>query len=482
MRRILYIALFALVPAFIGYTAYSDAREPNSAAVAVPGDMAAKGAKDSNSPDTYQQLALFSEVFERVRHDYVKEVPDKQLVEAAVNGMLSNLDPHSGYMNEEEFRDMQVQTKGEFGGLGLEVTTDNGVVKVVSPIDDTPAAKAGVQPGDLIIAIDQKPVVGLTLSEAVKMMRGKPQTKIILTLVRDKGEPFEVPLMRDVIKIKSVKYDRKGALDDIGYIRITQFTENTESGVRDAINSFQNGDKPVTGYVLDLRNNPGGLLDQAIGVGSLFIEKGKEVVSVKGRNPNENRSFVNDSEPFVKKEPPMVVLINAGSASASEIVAGALQDHKRALIMGQQSFGKGSVQTVTPVVSTGGAIRMTTAQYYTPSGRSIQATGIKPDIEVLPAKLEEIKAGLTLHEADFKNALANPNGTKQPANTSIVTNDMKERLKKLSEKGAKGSKSDKATPANDGDKAGDGDAKIGDPNDYQLIRALDMVHALALVK
>ncbi len=474
MRRIILTSVVTLVTAFASYTAYSYAREYTA-----PEPAPAKAAADDKGDDTYKQLALFSEVFERVRRDYVKEVPDKQLVESAVNGMLVSLDPHSGYMNEDEFRDMQVQTKGEFGGLGLEVTTDNGVVKVVSPIDDTPAAKANLKPGDLIVAIDQKPVIGLTLNEAVKMMRGKPQSRVTLSIVRDRGEPFDVPLTRDVIKIKSVKYDRRGQQNDIGYIRVTQFTEATETGVREALNNLQaNADKDnkaVTGIVLDLRNNPGGLLDQAIGVGSLFIDKDKEVVSVKGRNPTENRAFVNNGEPLAKKDLPMVVLINAGSASASEIVAGALQDHKRAVVMGVQSFGKGSVQTVMPVASTGGAIRLTTAQYYTPSGRSIQATGIKPDIEVLPAKLEEIKAGLTLHEADYKNALANPNGTKATPATPSVTDSLKEKLEKI---GKKGDKKDKAPPADDKDDQ----VKIGDPGDYQLARALDLVHGLALVK
>jgi carboxyl-terminal processing protease len=340
--------------------------------------------------DTYQQLNLFGDVFERVRADYVEKPDDKKLVESAINGMLSGLDPHSSYMDPKSFRDMQVQTRGEFGGLGIEVTMEDGLVKVVAPIDDTPAAKAGVMANDIITKLDDEAVQGLTLNQAVDKMRGPVNSKIKLTIVRKGADkPIEVTIVRDIIRVKSVRSHAEG--DDVGYIRITQFNEQTTDGLKQAINDLnsQLGADKIKGYIVDLRNNPGGLLDQAISVSDTFLDKG-EIVSTRGRNPEETQRF-NARPGDMAHGKPLIVLINGGSASASEIVAGALQDHKRATLIGTRSFGKGSVQTIIPLGAGNGALRLTTARYYTPSGRSIQAQGIKPDIEVLqdvPASLK----------------------------------------------------------------------------------------------
>ena len=338
----------------------------------------------------YRQLDLFGDVFDRVRSDYVEKPDEEKLVEAAINGMLQSLDPHSSYLNPKSFKDMQVQTRGEFGGLGIEVTMENGVVKVVSPIDDTPAARAGIMAGDLIVKIDGKPVRGMTLGQAVEKMRGKVGTPITVTIVR-KGvkEPFDVKIIRDIIRIRSVKHSIEGG--DLGYIRITSFNEQTQPGLEKAIADIKKklGDK-VKGYIIDLRNNPGGLLDQAILVADSFLERG-EIVSTRGRNPAESQRY-NARPGDLTDGKPVVVLINGGSASASEIVAGALQDHKRATIIGTRSFGKGSVQTIIPLGPRGGAIRLTTARYYTPKGRSIQAKGIVPDYVVEEELPPELKA------------------------------------------------------------------------------------------
>ena len=341
-----------------------------------------------NKSDTYKQLKLFGDVFERVRADYVEDVTDEELIEKAIRGMLAALDPHSNYMDTKSFKDMRVQTKGEFGGLGIEVTMENGLVKVVSPIDDTPAFRAGVQAGDLISHLDGDPVLGLTLNEAVEKMRGPVNTEIVLTIRRGTKEPFEIGITRDVIKIRSVRGRTEG---DIGYVRVTTFNEQTKDGLEDAIEDIQEelGDD-VIGYVLDLRNNPGGLLDQAIAVSDAFLHQG-EIVSTRGRETDDAQRF-NARQGDLADGRPVVVLINGGSASASEIVAGALQDHRRAIVMGTQSFGKGSVQTIIPL-SGQRAMRLTTARYYTPSGRSIQAKGIEPDIEVEPARVETIEGG-----------------------------------------------------------------------------------------
>jgi carboxyl-terminal processing protease len=337
-----------------------------------------------NSAATYKELNLFGEVFEKVRADYVDPVTDESLVESAISGMLTSLDPHSSYMNAKSFDDMRVQTRGEFGGLGIEVSMENGLVKVVSPIDDTPAARAGLKPGDLITHIDGKPVQGMTLPEAVEKMRGPINSDIRLTIRREGRDPFDVTLTRATIKIQSVRSHMEGG--DIGYIRITSFTEQTDVGLNKAMKSLKDksGDK-LKGIVLDLRNNPGGLLDQAVAVADAFIDKG-EIVSTRGRRAEDAQRY--DARPGdITGGLPMVVLINGGSASASEIVAGALKDHHRAILLGTRSFGKGSVQTILPLPGHG-AMRLTTARYYTPSGRSIQALGIEPDIIVEAAKIE----------------------------------------------------------------------------------------------
>src|SRR6187401_2686018 len=341
--------------------------------------------------DTYRQLNLFGDVFERVRADYVEKPEDTKLIESAINGMLSGLDPHSSYMEPKAFRDMQVQTRGEFGGLGIEVTMEDGLIKVVAPIDDTPAAKAGIMANDIITKLDDEQVQGLTLNQAVEKMRGPVNTKIKLTIMR-KGQdkPVEVSITRDVIRVRSVRSQVEG--EDIGYIRLTQFNEQTTEGLKKAIADIgaKISDDKLKGYVLDLRNNPGGLLDQAISVSDAFLQKG-EIVSTRGRNAEETQRF-NARAGDLTKSKPLIVLINGGSASASEIVAGALQDHKRATVIGTRSFGKGSVQTIIPLGSGNGALRLTTARYFTPSGRSIQARGITPDIEILQDVPEDLKA------------------------------------------------------------------------------------------
>ncbi|MDE2578046.1 MAG: S41 family peptidase [Hyphomicrobiales bacterium] len=357
--------------------------------------------------DTYRSLNLFGDVFEKVRADYVEKPDDKKLVEAAINGMLTSLDPHSSYMDAKSFQDMQVQTGGEFGGLGIEVTQEDGVVKVVTPIDDTPASRAGVLSGDFIVAIDGESVQGMTLNQAVDKMRGAINTPVTLTIVRGaKKDKQDIKLVRAKIVIQSVRSRKEG--DDVGYIRITQFTEKTYDGLKTAIHKFQQEmpqDK-FKGYILDLRNNPGGLLDQSIAVVNAFIDRG-EIVSTRGRNADETQRY--NARPIdMSKGKPVVVLINGGSASASEIVAGALQDHKRATILGTRSFGKGSVQTILPLGQNNGALRLTTARYYTPSGRSIQAKGIVPDIMVLQDVPDELKGkDDTKGEASLKGHLMN---------------------------------------------------------------------------
>src|ERR1051326_8438308 len=340
--------------------------------------------------DTYRQLNLFGDVFERVRADYVEKPDDSKLIESAINGMLAGLDPHSSYMEPKAFRDMQVQTRGEFGGLGIEVTMEDGLIKVVAPIDETPAAKAGILANDIITKLDDEQVQGLTLNQAVEKMRGPVNTKIKLTIMR-KGQDkaIEVSITRDVIRVRSVRSHVEG--EDVGYIKLTQFNEQTTEGMKKAIADIKAkvADNKLKGYVLDLRNNPGGLLDQAISVSDAFLQKG-EIVSTRGRNAEETQRF-NARPGDLTKSKPVIILINGGSASASEIVAGALQDHKRATVIGTRSFGKGSVQTIIPLGSGNGALRLTTARYFTPSGRSIQAKGISPDIEVLQEVPEELK-------------------------------------------------------------------------------------------
>ncbi len=377
--------------------------------------------------DTYRQLNLFGDVFERVRADYVEKPDDAKLIESAINGMLAGLDPHSSYMDSKSFRDMQVQTRGEFGGLGIEVTMEEGLIKVVTPIDDTPASKAGVLANDIITQLDGEQVQGLTLNQAVEKMRGPVNTKIKLTIMR-KGQdkPLEISLTRDVIRVRAVRSNVEG--DDVGYIRMTVFNEQTTEGLKKAIadiNAKVSDDK-LKGYILDLRNNPGGLLDEAIKVSDTFLEKG-EIVSTRGRNAEETQRF-NAHPGDLTKHKPVIVLINGGSASASEIVAGALQDHKRATVVGTRSFGKGSVQTIIPLGSGNGALRLTTARYYTPSGRSIQAKGITPDIEVLQDLPDDIKAKTdtsTKGEASLRGHLKGDEGKEQTGSQSYIPPDPK---------------------------------------------------------
>ncbi len=396
----------------------------------------------TNTSETYRQLDLLGDVFERIRADYVREVSDKELIEAAINGMLSSLDPHSSYMGPDSFKDMQVQTRGEFGGLGIEVTMESGYVKVVSPIDDTPAFRAGIKAGDFITQLDDQPVQGLTLAEAVEKMRGKINTDIRLTIRREGREPFEVTLTRAAIKIQSVRWRTE---KNIGYVRITSFSEQTESGLIRAIKKLNDKlGKKLIGLVLDLRNNPGGLLDQAIKVSDAFLDRG-EIVSTRARRAEDVQRF-NAAKGDLLDGKPIVILINRGSASASEIVAGALQDHRRAVVLGTRSFGKGSVQTIMPL-SGQGAIRLTTAQYFTPSGRSIQAKGIEPDIEVTQATLSTVEGTDGRREADLKGALQNPNDAKTPT---------------------KGVEKEKTKQ------------KTGKSSDYQLLRALDLIRGITL--
>jgi carboxyl-terminal processing protease len=354
----------------------------------------------------YKQLDLFGDVLERVRTDYVEPPDDAMLIDAAINGMLTALDPHSAYLNPKNFRDMQVQTKGEFGGLGIEVTMEGGVVKVVSPIDDTPAAKAGLMANDLITHLDGEQIVGLSLEQAVEKMRGPVNTSIMLTVVRrGKDEPFDVKIVRDVIRINAVKSRLEG---DIVYVKITTFNEQTHANLVKQVDALKKTlGRPPRGFVLDLRNNPGGLLDQAISVSDAFLEKGA-IVLTKGRGLEETQR-ANARPGDIADGKPVVVLINGGSASASEIVAGALQDHKRATVIGTRSFGKGSVQTIIPLGGNG-AIRLTTARYYTPSGRSIQAKGIEPDIVVeqeLPPELQSKGPQRATSEATLPRHLKN---------------------------------------------------------------------------
>ena len=398
------------------------------------------GAAASNSTETYKQLNLFGEVFERVRAEYVDDVSDDSLVESAINGMLTSLDPHSNYLNTKNFNDMKVQTRGEFGGLGIEVSMENGLVKVVSPIDDTPAARAGLKPGDLITHLDGDPVQGMTLPEAVEKMRGPVSSEIKLTIRREGREPFDVKLIRATIKIQSVRSHLEG--DNIAYIRITTFNEQTDVGLNNAMKNLkQQAGGKLLGVVLDLRNDPGGLLDQAVAVSDAFLEKG-EIVSTRGRRSEDAQRY-NARPGDIAAGLPVAVLINGGSASASEIVAGALQDHHRAILLGTRSFGKGSVQTIIPLPGHG-AMRLTTARYYTPSGRSIQAKGIDPDIVVEAAKIEK-----TPEKGEAKVATAS---------------DLKR---------------DDSVDGG-GEQSSVDPSIIGTPADYQLTRAVDMLRGIAL--
>jgi carboxyl-terminal processing protease len=403
-------------------------------------DAASTAAAPSNTAETYKELNLFGDVFEKVRSEYVDDVSDDSLIEGAINGMLTSLDPHSNYLNAKNFNDMKVQTRGEFGGLGIEVSMENGLIKVVSPIDDTPAARAGLKPGDLITHLDGTPVQGMTLPEAVEKMRGPENSEVTLRIRRSGRDPFDVKLVRAKIKIQSVRSHMEG--DSIGYVRITSFTEQTDVGLANAMKGLkQQAGNKLAGIVLDLRNNPGGLLDQAVAVSDAFLDKG-EIVSTRGRRTDDAQRY-NAHPGDITGGLPMVVLINGGSASASEIVAGALQDHHRAILLGTRSFGKGSVQTIIPLPGHG-AMRLTTARYYTPSGRSIQAKGIDPDIVVEAAKIDH------------------------PANPGDPA------VKKTSDS----PKDDAEAPAEQGTVD---PSIIGTADDYQYERAVDMLRGIALI-
>ena len=423
--------------------------------------------------NTLQLLDLFGEVFDRVRTDYVEEVKDSDLIEAAINGMLTSLDPHSGYMNEKAFKEMQVQTKGEFGGLGIEVTMENGLVRVVSPIDDTPAAKAGVHPGDYISYINDEAVMGLTLAEAVEKMRGPVDSKVKLTILReDEKEPLELTLQRAEIKIKSARAKAEG--DDIAYIRITSFTEQTTELMQSEFSRIKKELPNLRGVVLDLRNNPGGLLEQAVSVSDAFLTQG-EIVSTRERDPNKTKRYnAHSGDELVDESVPVVVLVNNGSASASEIVSGALQDHKRAIIMGTKTFGKGSVQTVIPL-NEHGAIRLTTARYYTPSGRSIQAKGITPDIVVQPAKIEPIKGAEKMRsEADLRKRLETLEEKK--AKEKKTTEAAKDKEDTDADKSGK----NQDAKDKDSKKKGMSNEDIASAEDFQLQRAIDLLRAVSV--
>jgi len=389
------------------------------------GESWVAAAKAAASADAYSQLNLFGDVFERIRTDYVEKPDDSKLIEGAINGMVTSLDPHSRYMNAQAWREMQETTHGEFGGLGIEVTMEDGLVKVVSPIDDTPAAKAGILSGDLITSIDNDAVQGLTLEQAVNKMKGPINTTTRLKIIR-KGvdNPIEVSLTREIIRVRPVAFHTDGG--DIGYIRISSFNEQTTDGLKKAIADISKQipfDK-LDGYVVDLRNNPGGLLDQAVSVSSAFMARG-EVVSTRGRTPEETQRFTAHSGDLIKGKP-LVVLINGGSASASEIVAGALHDHKRATLIGTRSFGKGSVQTIIPLGTGNGALALTTARYFTPSGHSIQAQGITPDIEVLQDVPDDLKGRSEIKgEASMRGHLSAEGAEQKTGSQSYVPPDEK---------------------------------------------------------
>lgn len=404
------------------------------------GAALAKADKDKDDQiSTYELLNIFGEVMERTKGSYVEDITDKKLIEAALNGMLTSLDPHSSYLNEQDYKYMNEQTSGKFGGLGIEITMENGIVKIISPIDDTPAAKAGLLAGDYITDIDDETVVGLTLNEVVSKLRGKVGTKVKIAIRRVNTKPFNVTLTRDEIKIQSVKSELKD--NDILYIRISAFNEDIDKDITKALEKAQKDLKnKLSGIVIDVRNNPGGLLDQAVKVSDLFLEQG-EIVSTRSRNEEDTIKY-SATAGDIAQGLPIVVMINEGSASAAEILSGALQDHHRAVILGEKSFGKGSVQTVIPLRNNA-AMRITTARYYTPSGRSIQAKGIEPDVRVKQAKVEEIEStAYNLSEADLKGALKN-----EQANDNGKDKEAKEK-------------------------------READKKDYQLVRALDLVKAL----
>jgi len=424
-----------------------------------------------------KELQAFSEVYARIKQDYVEVIDDKKLITDAIRGMLSGLDPHSAYLDEDEFTELQVGTSGEFGGLGIEVGMEDGFVKVISPIDDTPAQKAGLQPGDLIIRLNDTPVKGMTLSDAVKIMRGKPKSKIVLSIVREgTAKPFKVTIIRDVIKVKSVK---KRLLETgYGYLRITSFQSKTTQGVLDALAELNKENKTaLKGLVIDLRNNPGGVLHAAVGVSDIFLNEGK-IVYTDGRISDSKMEYFAQKGDKLEGAP-IIVLVNQGSASASEIVAGALQDHKRALIVGKKTFGKGSVQTVLPLDEKT-AVKMTTARYFTPAGRSIQASGIIPDIPVEPLKVTgtDKNEGLeVLTEASLSGHLDNPNEVKKE---TAAQDKGSEENNTVSEDTSKTSLSPETT-AKDTTKDLESDKSLAE-KDYQLYEALNLLKSMDLIK
>ena len=398
----------------------------------------------SKNKETYEYLDLFGQIFDKVRSEYVEEVTDQELIEKAIDGMLTGLDPHSGYMNEEVWEEMQMDTQGKFGGLGIEITMEEGFVKVISPIEDSPAFEAGILAGDFIIQIDDTPVFGLTLNEAVELMRGEKGEPITITISREGSEPFEVKIIRDIIKIQSVKHE---VYDNVGYLRITSFTEQTEDGLIKSINKIQTEHKKIKGFVLDVRSNPGGLLTQAVKVTDIFLKRG-EIVSTRSRDTKDIKRYRAKNKDLTNGKP-LVVLINGGSASASEIVAGALQDHRRAIIVGTQSFGKGSVQTIIPFQRSKdgnvSGIRLTTARYYTPSGESIQGKGINPDIIVEQGEFESYEFE-RYSESDLKDSLDKEDDENTNNTEDADLSEKEERLAK----------------------------------DYQLKRALDLLKGLSI--
>jgi len=399
----------------------------------------------SKDKKTYEYLDLFGQIFDRVRSSYVDDVTDEELIEKAIDGMLTGLDPHSGYMNEKVWKEMQMDTQGKFGGLGIEITMEEGFVKVISPIEDSPAFKLGILAGDFITKINDTLVFGLTLSEAVDLMRGEKGSAIKITISRKNMEPFELEIVRDVIKVQSVKYE---IFENIGYLRITSFSEQTESGIKKSVKKIKDIlENKEMGYILDIRNNPGGLLSQAVAVSDIFLEQG-EIVSTRGRTNIDMKRYRAKKGDLIDGKP-LIVIINAGSASASEIVAGALQDHKRAVIIGTKSFGKGSVQTIIPFKKSNNkmaGIRLTTARYYTPSGKSIQGKGIDPDINIEQGVFEADDYN-TYSESDLIGSLENEN------NITLEDSDNEDTIKKERIK-----------------------------NDYQLSRAIDLIKAMSIFK
>jgi len=437
--------------------------------------------KDTETTLPIEELRSFSDVFGRIKSDYVEPVEDKKLITGAINGMLSSLDPHSAYLNVEDFKELQVGTQGEFGGLGIEVGMEDGLVKVVSPIEDTPAFQAGIKTGDLIFKLDDTLVKGLTLNDAVKHMRGKPGSKIILTVLRkNEAKPLVFTLTRAVIKVKSVK--SKLIEPGYGFVRITQFQEHTGENLASALETLVKENKDdLKGLVLDLRNNPGGLLTAAVGVSAAFLPKDALVVYTEGRTADAKMRLNASAEDYLRgdgktdylknlpasiKGVPMIVLVNGGSASASEIVSGALQDHKRALIMGTQTFGKGSVQTILPLAGNT-AIKLTTARYYTPGGRSIQAKGIVPDIAVEDPATSAQDKTFRLREADLEHHLSNDRQQEEKTDSVKAATSSKETPSKHKEKE---DESDKAEPV-----------AFGDKNDYQLNQALNLLKGMNIL-